>query len=325
MIARRILRSVAGSRPVLEGINLLSARRPRVLLYHRFGPQTTIRHLSVDVFEAQMKLLRERFNLMNVSTLCEALADRCLPRDTAVVTIDDGYEDVYHYAFPILKHYKIPATLYVTTGFLDRCLWLWPDAIAYILDNTTRQEVHWELGGVLPLRSAEERHEAWRVLATHGEELSTAELQAWLPRLAEDLGLALPGAPVDDYRAMSWDQLREIAAAGIEVGDHSWSHPVLTRCDESDVRWQVEQSKQRLEEAVGRPVRSFAYPHGASSPAVRAAVRAAGYHSAVGVETPSQEGDVYEVARMGSGVTLGQFQQAVFGVRILARQLGISI
>jgi peptidoglycan/xylan/chitin deacetylase (PgdA/CDA1 family) len=61
---------------------------------------------------------------------------------------------------------------------------------------------------------------------------------------------------------MTWEQLREMAAAGMEIGSHTYSHPSLLHLSEEDVEWELATSKQTIEDRIGRPVRGFAYPFG---------------------------------------------------------------
>ena len=116
-------------------------------MWHRFGPETTARAVGVDLFDAQMALLRERFELVNASELCKAKSEGRLRRNMVAVTIDDGYEDFFHYALPILVKYRIPATLYATSEFVDQRLWLWPDLLRYAIENGGKDAIECVLGG----------------------------------------------------------------------------------------------------------------------------------------------------------------------------------
>ncbi len=92
--------------------------------------------------------------------------------------------------------------------------------------------------------------------------------------------------PIDAEREqpmMDWDDVRHIAATGIEVGAHSRSHPELDIIGRDRCIAEVAGSRQRLEDELGRAVRSFAYPHGYHSRSVVDAVRSAGFDSACAV------------------------------------------
>ncbi len=83
---------------------------------------------------------------------------------------------------------------------------------------------------------------------------------------------------------LTWGQVAEVSAAGIECGAHSHSHPQLDTLSLASAQDEIAQSKAELEQHLNRPVESFAYPHGYSSPKIRQFVPQAGYSSACGVK-----------------------------------------
>jgi O-antigen biosynthesis protein len=82
---------------------------------------------------------------------------------------------------------------------------------------------------------------------------------------------------------LSWSELVELQEQGVECGAHTCSHPQLDVLSRSVAKFEIATSKAVLEEALGRPVRTFAYPHGYASSAVRRLVRDAGFSLAFGV------------------------------------------
>ena len=84
-------------------------------------------------------------------------------------------------------------------------------------------------------------------------------------------------------RMLSWEQVGKVAAAGIEIGAHSHTHRELDTLSRAEAAWEVAHSRSRLQDELGQPVRTFAYPYGYSTAHVRAAVRDAGYEAAFGV------------------------------------------
>jgi peptidoglycan/xylan/chitin deacetylase (PgdA/CDA1 family) len=93
-------------------------------------------------------------------------------------------------------------------------------------------------------------------------------------------------------RMLDWDSLSALDAAGVELGAHSHTHPQLDTLARSRAAWEVDQSKALLEQRLGKRVRSFAYPHGYSSPTIRSLVRQAGFDSACAVSNAfSHEAD----------------------------------
>lgn len=118
------------------------------------------------------------------------------------------------------------------------------------------------------------RH-ALPVLAEHDFEATLFVSTGWL-RGAYDEGGALD-------TMLDWDQVRELAAAGTEIGGHTHTHPQLDQLDDERLRYETVRCREILAEELGTAPASFAYPYGYSSRRVRQAVRAAGYAQALAV------------------------------------------
>ncbi len=123
---RDLLRTAASSIGALEYLEKsFPSGRFHILAYHRIGPERSLDGLVItrEIFLEQMRYLRQRCRPMRLGQLVEAMhrGDPIPPRAVAV-TFDDGYADTYTAAFPILRRLRIPATVFITTGYVDRRL-----------------------------------------------------------------------------------------------------------------------------------------------------------------------------------------------------------
>jgi peptidoglycan/xylan/chitin deacetylase (PgdA/CDA1 family) len=107
------------------------------------------------------------------------------------------------------------------------------------------------------------------------------------------------GEPATELETMKWDQLRELVERGVEVGSHSVSHAHLPRLSDDELDAELRDSKQQLEDELGRPCQVLAYPFGDCDGRVRAAARAAGYEVAFGLPGDATGRDPYDVFRVG--------------------------
>jgi peptidoglycan/xylan/chitin deacetylase (PgdA/CDA1 family) len=116
--------------------------------------------------------------------------------------------------------------------------------------------------------------------------------------LLDDAGPRAAGRPLD--RMLTWNQVAEVGAAGMEIGAHSHSHPELDQLARADLRREVRECKELLEDRLGRAVGTFAYPYGYSDARVRDEIQAAGYAGAcaVGNALATAHGDIYVVRRL---------------------------
>ncbi|MDR8414618.1 polysaccharide deacetylase family protein [Nonomuraea sp. 3-1Str] len=130
-----------------------------------------------------------------------------------------------------------------------------------------------------------------------------------------DAGADAAGRPLDDM--LSWGQAREIAQTGIEIGGHSHSHPQLDQLPTEELRQELRRNKGLLEEKIGAPVATMAYPYGYSSARVRREVRKAGYFAACAVNNAiaADRHDMLAIPRLtvGRHTTMGMFRRAVEG------------
>ena len=118
-------------------------------------------------------------------------------------------------------------------------------------------------------------------------------------------------------RGLSWNEIRDMQAGGIEIGAHSVTHAVLTRLSLEAARREIVESKQRIKQELGRPATAFAYPRGRFSAHVIRLVREAGFTSAcserIGANRPGE--DLFRLRRteISAFDTLDDFEKKLFG------------
>jgi peptidoglycan/xylan/chitin deacetylase (PgdA/CDA1 family) len=257
----------------------------RILMYHRFP--------NAAALEWQCRHLSQCYRVMALSEAAGKLAgDGDLPPNAMVVTVDDGYRDFYDVAYPLFAAYKIPATVYVVTDFLDGKLWLWTDQVRYAFEKTPRSAFRLELPGSalleFLLRSPEERRAASHKTTEALKLLRNEDRLGALALLPELLAVNLPAGPPGDFQPLRWEDIRRMVSSGVEVGAHTRTHPILSQVTSTaELRDEIAGSKRRIEEVLGMPVRHFCYPNGLRrdiSPEAAEAVREAGYETAVTTE-----------------------------------------
>ncbi len=175
-------------------------------------------------------------------------------------TFDDGYRDVFTRGFPILRDAGVPFTLYLTTGYPDKTLLHWWYLLEDLLLAKTR--LAYEREGVqheFLLQSPAQREMAFDQISQQFE-ISSGESQQQLARL---LFGAEASRAIIDQLSMSWEELLTMAAHPlVTIGAHTRNHPNLRKLPLEQARQEIWQSKQQIEQRLGKPVRHFAYPFG---------------------------------------------------------------
>lgn len=240
------------------------------------------KHVSAETFAHQVRYLREHERALRLSDLIDAY-ERGDDPDGVVVTFDDGYQNNYRVALPILERFEVPATFFFSTGFLGTDRMFWVDEVELAVDATGADRLDvtgWGLG-VYPLATSAERMTAVTELKAHLKRVDDGLRESRVAELAESLPPRPGHTPSPNYRTLTWDEVRALARSPlVEIGAHTVDHPILTRIGGEALRCQVGDSKKALERETGRPVTQFAYPNGGPDDfdaTVIHAVRAAGF------------------------------------------------
>jgi peptidoglycan/xylan/chitin deacetylase (PgdA/CDA1 family) len=232
-----------------------------ILMYHRVRPHVDpLFPFEVDAraFEAQMAAVRQYCNPVPLAQAVAGLSGGHLPPRAVSVTFDDGYSDNESVALPILGRHEVPATFFVATGFLDGGR-MWNDTV---IEAIRRCE-----SAVLDLTGIGLDRIALREGAARGAVAETI-LRAIKHRppaerveLAEEIGRRV-GQPLPNDLMMTSTQVRRLADAGMEIGAHTATHPILLTVSDEVALREITHSRQELQAMTGRPVDAFAYPNG---------------------------------------------------------------
>ncbi len=268
----------------VQAVRFLNRGGVRILMYHRFGEPDPQR---LQQIEAQCAHLQRNYRVVSLTEACQRLAEGGpLPPNLLAITVDDGHRDFYT-AYPIFERYGLPATLFLTTDYVDGKCWLWFDLVDYLFEATTRESVE-TLGQSFSLHTAGEKQTAADILKNAMVEMSHADRCALLAQLPGWLHVNPPAHPPERWAPVAWEEACKMAAHGIEFGAHTRTHPILADLTTAEaLREEIEGSKARVEEMLGTPVRHFCYPNGSLADFtndVVECVRRAGFQSAVTTE-----------------------------------------
>ena len=303
------IRGATRARAWAERLSAPLRRQAAILIYHRvfdadFDPQELC--VSHAHFGEHLEILQARYRVVPLAELAEAARTRTLGRGTVAVTFDDGYADTLAFARPALERNRVPATVFAVSGTLESGATFWWDRLERVLlrpghlpevlflgagDETVHIRLgRWaHLGGeeFEPLRGwatsvpddPTPRHTVYRAIWQRLRVLPHAEREKLLLALESQ---AADLAPLPEgTRSLRTGELRELAASPfVEIGAHTVRHEVLAALPVDRQRQEIEGSRAALAAALGRPVRTFSYPYGASSdytPETARLVREAGF------------------------------------------------
>jgi len=262
-----------------------------VLIYHRVAvlerdPQLLA--VTPERFDAQMRVLGQEYRVISLPELIEACRRRAIPERTVAVTFDDGYADNLVNAVPVLERHRVPATVFVSSGYVGAKHEFWWDEVerlllgatslpsTLILDAAgerlevslaeegvrTQEDAGRDLGWNVLEASDSPRHRAYSDICSFIRPLSVASRMEVLRQLREVAGE--PQAVRETHRPLSVDEVVRLDASSlVGVGAHTANHTRLSARPAGEQRQEVFADKATLEGILGRRLTEFSYPYGA--------------------------------------------------------------
>lgn len=273
-----------------------------ILMYHRVTPHGvgvpdySPNGIAVtpEEFDMQIKYLRSHYDVVPLAQIVGALQGKQdFTPGMAAITFDDGWQDVYEYAFPIMKRYAVPATIYLTTGFIDGNKWYWEERLKYLLALV--HQACWRDG-----RPSDDQHVARQALTAYALDYLLGVQPRLLPLALLRLGreaktwsrerrdqllevlelLAVRFALRARRPFMNWEEVIDMSQNNIEIANHTDTHQVLSDLSADEAAVEINCATARIRERIGQRPVNFAYPYGKFNDEIRARVTKEGMESA---------------------------------------------
>jgi peptidoglycan/xylan/chitin deacetylase (PgdA/CDA1 family) len=305
------------------------ANRDKILIltYHRFSFEPSASKISGGEFAAHLEYLSKYNRVLPLPEVFEYLENgKSLPSNTTVITIDDGYADAFDVAFPLLKKYDFPATVYAVTEFVGEKCWLWTDLMRYVLSETESDslKIEFENGDKIEtvLKDEQHRFETASRINSRLKKLPNEQKEAKIKEIAKSLSVEIPLRPSEDYAPINWKQAREMDVENVKIESHTATHPILTNISTEDLSFELASSKARLEEVLDRRVEHFCYPNGAFNEAIWQAVKNANYKCATTTDYGFNEksANPFTLKRIDAQSAIADFAQSASGFEALKQK-----
>lgn len=328
-LKRSLKASVANAFAAFGGFaltRLATAGQPKVLMYHRFCESPLDRFCCRASFRKQLEYFARHHTVLTMAQFTAALSARAVPDNAIVLTVDDGYQDFCQVAAEELLRIGIPATFYVTTGFIDGTCWIWTEKLSWICDQLPDGDTVVNLGGSpKTYRIPYDRRALRFALKTKLCYVPLTEKLRRLDEFASHHRVEVPPVPPAEIRPATWADLRRLQSQGIEIGGHTVNHPILAAETDAVVAAEVYGCRERLEHELPEPVASFCYPNGTPldfDERVKRCVQAAGFTSAVASQHVRWTfDDHYDIPRYSAGEDVDHAVRVASGFEYLERRL----
>ena len=257
----------------------------RVLMFHRIAdPHKTLclnpRLISSTppVFARIAELLARDYYVASLDEALDAVVRKQpLPERAVLLTFDDAYRDFETNAWPTLKRYGLPATLFVPTAYAGEELQeFWWDRLYRALRSAPVDRLDDTPVGPVLFDTPDRLRRVARRLQGYIKSIPHVDAMGVVDELCEML--QCPGSPVRS--TLNWAELRALAQDGVTLAPHTRTHPLLTRVTSTQVREEIAASRDELARETGQCVPAFAYPSGAYDATVQKILREEGFQLA---------------------------------------------
>lgn len=280
---------------------LLAPLRPRcatLVFMHRFAvPDLAVNGHDPAALSRHLEYLRRRrYRLMSLRDLLHDLDEGVpLAENALVFTVDDGYADFAAVGAPVFAAYDCPVTVFLVTDFVSGRMWNWFDRVEWAFVHSDKREMTLEISGArihLRWTSVADRIRVADEFVERLKKVKDVVKEELIRRLEKILDVKIPELPPEEYKAMSWDQVRTCANRGVTFGPHTVSHPILSQVDASRSDYEISESWRAVAAATDAAIPVFCYPNGTLSDfssREKASVAAAGMVAALSTIEASLE------------------------------------
>ena len=276
-------------------INNASGRRLTILAYHRVtnddisNINTSLPSLFVtkDSFSQQLEFIKKYYNIINFKELKKRIAENDVPPDSLIITFDDGYEDNYQVAYPIMERENITAVMFLAVSKIsqNKVLPYWWDRMYYYLSQYKR----WYVQGLSP-----DLDQEIQSLLKQFEKNSSSLLSSLNQQDTRKINCLLDSMQAkykishDDLNGantiLQWDQVQRMKKY-MEFGSHTCSHDNLIHLKQDQLNDEIEESLKILTAKTQDDGAAFSYPAGNYNDLIKHRVAEAGYDFAVTTDT----------------------------------------
>lgn len=268
-------------------------------------------------FEEQIRYLSKRYTIISLEKLVDSIKCGCIPKNSLVITFDDGYRDNYIHAYPILKKYGATATIYLTANCIGTKEMVWMHKLLYMLQKTPikRVEINEK---VYPLENRKDVLTASKTIESTIKRIkSIKERDEFLVELSKRLQVNTEGV---DNLMLKWEDVLTMKNDGFSFGGHTLTHPNLPSLSKEEMKKEIDGSKKMIEEHLKETVTLFSYPNGGAvshyNNIVKQVVQECEYINATTSDSGvvDAKSDLYALLRRGVSKENGLIDVAIGGV-----------
>lgn len=223
--------------------------------------------LDTSSFRAQMKYLKKHFKVVSLTEAVYLLNTGKLMTPTAVITFDDGYQNNYDCAFPILYEENLPATIFLTSSLINTDLTIWTGVLHNAFSNTENATFKWR-GTSFNLKSIQNKQRALATVKADLKKEPYSVLKNEMGKIVSEL-INSDTSRIDEsspYKILDSKSIQKMADSNlIDFGAHTHTHPILANLSRQEQESEILKSIEIVKSVTAQSCTLFAYPNGGKS------------------------------------------------------------
>ena len=262
---------------LIRSIRNKGKKYAKILLFHSVsnrcdkfskGPSDT--WISDSLFVKHLDYLRKYYHIISLQELVESLNEGKIQERSVVITFDDGFADNYHFAYPILKKYQIPATIFLATEAVDNRKPLWIQKFNYLINEFGVDKIIDKTRSLLDytqfertVNNTDSRDSLHKQLEQFlAYEVAKQLREEFLRTLYAEFSISMEDLFLENKIFLNWEEIKKMHANGIRFGNHGGSHTPFSALSNDDQIDEVFSSKDLIKQYVKHDFLPFAYPFG---------------------------------------------------------------
>jgi peptidoglycan/xylan/chitin deacetylase (PgdA/CDA1 family) len=281
-----------------------------IITYHSIIPSSdrdAFLGFPADLFEVHLKFIRKNFKIVSMKEGLKTLYDGNSRDFYVAINFDDGYMDNYINAYPLLRKYNVPATIFLTTDYIGKSCIFWWDRVFNIISSASK-DIDIDLGSrhfYFKLDGLQSRQQATNYINGFLRQQNEKDIR----RLVDELQSQFPAQKVSNPNLMlGWREIKEMNGDIISFASHTKTHRNLCLLEDDEVREELVESKREIERHLGTEVIEFSYPFGIFDERIKGLVREAGFkYARATLRGLNHKGsDEFNLASIGGGSILNK-------------------
>lgn len=218
---------------------------------------------TISDFERQMEYLKKHYKPTTFEQVLRRLSrNEKIDKNSVIVTFDDGFDDNYVHAYPVLKRLNIPATFFISTSYIGTSKVFWFDWIVYLVKKLPVGRLYLNRNAFVFDVNESNRLKVCHEILAYVKNVSDSQRISLIHELECLSDMSQPEEGFLGSHPMSWAQVREMSEAGMEIGSHSCTHPILSKLSVEMLEKELVDSKVEIERELGKECLTISYPVG---------------------------------------------------------------